>query len=83
MRTALQEIIHLFEATRAREMHLAPTEHTLHDMRKLPAHLIDDVNAKGLPLDHRMPRAVDPGRPRPSNVSELRPRANAGGLRSV
>jgi hypothetical protein len=84
MAVALQEIIHLFEATRARELHLTPAGHKLRDMKRLPAHLIDDVNAQGLPLDHRMPLAIDRdsallSNARPANVTDIRPRFKADG----
>lgn len=88
MAVALQEIIHLFEATRARELHLAPLGHKLRDMKRLPAHLIDDVNAKGLPLDHHMPLAIDrtnalAANALPANVTDIRPRFRASGQRSA
>ncbi len=52
MAETLREIIHLLETTRARQIRLTTSERTLREMERLPSHLIDDVNARGLPLDH-------------------------------
>jgi hypothetical protein len=53
MIASLQEIIYLFETTRVRQTWPINSSRTLKDMARLPAHLVDDVNARGLPLDHR------------------------------
>jgi hypothetical protein len=57
MAAALREIIHLLETTRARQVRLTTSQRTLREMERLPPHLIDDVNAHGLPLDHHVENA--------------------------
>lgn len=51
----LATIIMLFRSSRARQIRLAASERTMEEMARLPPHLVDDVNARGLPLDHREP----------------------------
>ncbi len=80
---ALRDIIHLFEATRARQLHLTSNEQTLRDMKRLPAHLIEDVNARGLPLDHCMPPSIDNRETDKPAASKPEPRTKVSALRSV
>jgi hypothetical protein len=65
----LAAIIELFRSTRARQIRLAASERTMEEMARLPPHLIDDVNARGLPLDHREP-ANQNRTPRTSSVKK-------------
>jgi hypothetical protein len=51
----LTTILELFRTTRARQVRLAASERTRQEMARLPPHLVDDVNARGLPLDHLQP----------------------------
>ncbi|MDE1994219.1 MAG: hypothetical protein KGI75_17075 [Rhizobiaceae bacterium] len=56
--TALREASRLFNLMRAREIQRT-AQHTLDDIAtRFPAHLIDDVNARGLPPD-RMLSAIE------------------------
>jgi hypothetical protein len=66
----LATIIELFRSTRARQTRLAASARTMEEMARLPPHLIDDVNARGLPLDHREP-ANQNRRPRTSSVKKV------------
>ncbi len=82
MIASLQEIIYLFETTRVRQTWPTENSRTLKDMARLPPHLVDDVNARGLPLDHRSndSRSGEPeGGP---SVIQFR-RIKADGLRSA
>lgn len=81
MVAGLQEIVHLFEITRTRQPWTTGAGKTLRDMERLPAHLVDDVNARGLPLDHHLDRL-----PKPHDdpkVISLRPFVTAGVRRSA
>jgi hypothetical protein len=51
----IRDIFDLFTHVRAR-MVRHTKQHTLKEMARLPRHLIDDVNARGLPSDRLPPR---------------------------
>jgi hypothetical protein len=66
--TALREASRLFNLMRAREIQRT-AQHTLDDIAtRFPAHLIDDVNARGLPPD-RMLSALER---KPANVRSFK-----------
>jgi len=63
--TVLSEATRLFNLMRVREVRRT-AQHTLNDIAtRFPAHLIDDVNARGLPPDRTLSVLErKPGRPR-------------------
>jgi hypothetical protein len=81
MIASLQEVIYLFETTRTRQNWPTESNKTLKDMARLPPHLIDDVNARGLPLDHHIAPSSGQSEGSPS-VIQFRP-IKAGALRSA
>ncbi|PZM12853.1 hypothetical protein [Rhizobium tubonense] len=50
----IRDIFNLFTHVRARMLRHT-TQRTLQEMARLPGHLIDDVNARGLPSDRLLP----------------------------